>query len=125
MAVHSLRVRRHTPDGIQVVGFFQTMNKAFTLANKRMRETGNVFWIERRPPLGRGWEIAKELAPEVQTPIENAISRGKLPKVQDANGRKGQVLSYIRPTREVRVAWLDVEKPGKGEVMAVDQLSMR
>lgn len=125
MAYHPFRVRRLTEDGPKVVGHFQTIGKAATFASKRMRETGSVFKIERRPPMSFGWETATEFVPEVQSPIEAAIARGQRPKVQDTNGRKGQVLSYIRPTREVRVAWQGVEKAGKGEVMPVDQLSLR
>jgi hypothetical protein len=125
MAVHNVRVRRNTRNGPQVVGFFESISKAHTYAAKRMRETGNLFRIERRPILSSSWETAMELVPETHTAIEAAIARGKLPKVVDGMGRKGQVLSYIRPARAVRVAWLDVEQPGHGEVVAVDQLSMR
>jgi hypothetical protein len=125
MAVHNVRVRRNTRNGPQVVGFFETLGKAHTYAAKRAHETGNLFRIERRPAHSSSWETAMELAPETQTPIEAAIARGKLPRVQDAKGRKGQVLSYIRPARAVRVAWLDVDSPGSGEVIAVDQLTLR
>lgn len=125
MAVHNVRVRRNTRNGPQVVGFFESIGKAHTYAAKRMKETGNLFRIERRPVMSTSWETAMELVPETYTPIEAAIARGTLPKVQDAKGRKGQVLSYIRPARAVRVAWLDVTMPGHGEVIDVDQLSLR
>jgi hypothetical protein len=125
MAVHNFRVRRNTQNGPQVVGFFKTFGKAHTFANMRMKETGNLFRIERQPYLSTSWETAMELVPETQTAIEAAIARGKMPKVQDAAGRKGQVRSYSRATREVRVAWLDMEHPGKGEVVSVGQLSVR
>lgn len=124
MANHRFRVRRNTREGLEVVGFFETVGKAATMANKRMRETGMVCRIERRAPLGY-WETAMELVPATSTAIEAAISRGRLPKVQDASGRKGQVLSYISPTREVRVAWNDAENTRTGEVVKVDQLSIR
>lgn len=125
MASHTFRVRRNTPDGLKVVGFFGTIGKANAFAGKRMRETGNLFRIERRIPLGTGWEIAIELMPDTKSPVEGAIARGRLPKVQDANGRKGQVLSYIRPSREVWVAWTDAGRPGKGDLVPVDQLTLR
>jgi hypothetical protein len=124
MANQQFRVRRHSQKGLQVVGSFDTIGKASTLASKRMRETGNVFRIERRS-VNRGWEIAMELVPLTTTAIEAAIARGNLPKVAGAEGRKGQVLSYVRPTREVRVAWLDVEEPGIGELVSVEQLTVR
>lgn len=124
MAYHPFRVRRLTEDGPKVAGHFQTIGKAVTFAGKRMRETGTVFKVERRPPMGFGWETATELVPATSSLIEAAIARGQRPKVQDANGRKGQVLSYVRPTREVRVAWADDENARKGEAVAVDQLSL-
>ncbi len=125
MAVHRYRVRRHTKDRLEVCAFFPTIGKAQAYATRRVRETGSVHRIEHHPPLKKGWEVACELAPDLPTEIERLIARGKLPKVQNADGRKGRVLSYIRPTRQVRVAWLDVEKPGKGEVVPVDELSLR
>lgn len=125
MAVHNFRVRRSTQDGPQVVGFFDTYEQAIRYASRRMRETGSVHRVERRPPYKRSWQVAAELVPKVPSPIEAAIARGKLPQVKDGAGRKGRVLSYIRPTREVRVAWNDVESPGRGEVVPVDQLTLR
>lgn len=124
MAVHNYRVRRNTQEGPTVVGFFRNMKIAHRVARKRMRETGNLFRIERKTQAG--WETALELAPEVVTSIEGALVRGHLPKVQEkASGRKGKVLSYIAPRREVRVAWLDVEEPGRGEPVPVDSLALR
>jgi|GEM_PF-6657255 len=125
MAVHNFRVRRSTQDGPQVVGFFATFEQALRFAKKRARETGVVHRVERRVPFKKSWEIAGEAVPAVPSPIEAAIARGKLPCVQDGAGRRGRVLSYIRPTREVRVAWNDVENPGRGEVVPVDQLTLR
>ncbi|HEY8345733.1 MAG TPA: hypothetical protein VIL07_00455 [Symbiobacteriaceae bacterium] len=124
MAVHNFRVRRCTLDGPQVVGFFDTYGRALRYATRRARETGSVHRVEGRPPLGKGWQTVREVVPEVASPIEAAIARGKLPRVQDASGRQGRVLSYIRPTREVRVAWDDVANPGRGEVIPVDQLTL-
>ncbi len=125
LANHRFRVRRNTRKGVEVVGFFDSITKATTLAAKRMRETGMVYRVERRIPMESGWETAMELVPETGSPIEAAIARGRLPKVQDGAGRKGQVLSYIRPTHEVRVAWLDSANSGAGDVVKVDQLSLR
>jgi len=124
MAVHNFRVRRSTQDGPQVVGFFATFEQAMRYAKRRARETGAVHRVERRPPFKKSWETAAEAVPEVPSPIEAAIARGKLPVVQDRAGRRGRVLSYIRPAREVRVAWHDVENPGKGEVVPVDHLTL-
>lgn len=124
MSVHNYRVRRNTQKGPTVVGFFRNMEVALRLARKRMRETGNLFRVERRTQ--KGWETALELAPDVSTPIERLIARGHLPGVQaTASGRKGRVLSYVAPTREARVAWLDVETPGRGELVHVDGLELR
>lgn len=124
MATHRFRVRRNTPKGLAVVGFFQNIGVAHRVASKRMRETGNMFRIERKTSLG--WETALELAPQIETAIERELSRGRLPKVQErGTGRKGQVLSYMRPSREVRVVWLDVETPGRGATVSVATLELR
>lgn len=120
MANHRFRVRRNTRDGLAVIGFFDSITKAAALANKRVRETGAVYRIERRPIMNAGWETAMELVPDTATAIEASIARGRLPRVQDAAGRQGQVLSYIRPTREVRVAWAE----GAAESVPVDRLSL-
>lgn len=125
MAVHNFRVRRSTQDGPQVVGFFESYEKAIRYAKRRVQETGVVHRVERRPPMAKGWQIAAELVPEVSSPVEAAIARGKMPRVQDQSGRPGRVIAYIRPTREVRVVWNDVADPGKGEVVKADQLALR
>lgn len=124
MAVRNFRVRRCTPDGLKVDRFFGTYENAIRYATRRARETGAVYRVEGHPTHGKGWQIVREVVPAVSSPIEEAIARGKFPAVRDASGRQGRVLSYIRPARQVRVAWQDVENPGRGEPVPVNQLTL-
>lgn len=125
MAAHRFRVRRNTAKGPEVIGFADSFKKAHAMAAQQMRKTGSVQRIERRPPLGIGWETALELVPHTTTDLEAALARGRMPKVQDATGRKGQMLSFNRITRQARVAWLDPGAPDRGESVPIDQLSLR
>lgn len=124
MAIPGFRVRRNTAEGPTVVGHFWSMKVAQRYARKRFRETGNVMRIERRTE--HGWETATELAPQVTSPVEAQVARAKLPKVQEkGTGRKGQMLSYMAAQRQARVAWLDQEHPGRGELVSIDNLELR
>lgn len=125
MADHKYRVRQSTPAGIKVIGFYDTFAKASADAARRTKKTGTVHRVEHRPHLRTSWETAQELTPQTRSAVEAEVARGRLPQVQDSAGRKGRVLGYVRGERQARVAWLDVEKPGRGERIAVDQLSLR
>lgn len=115
------RVRRPAKGG-QVMTELRTntLLKALRTARQVVRETQRAVRIERK--VHHGWETAMELMPEVRNPVEAALARGHLPRVQTRAGQPGRVVAYIRPRRTCRVEWIN----GSGtDEIAVDDLELR
>lgn len=114
------RVRRATEDGLIRECEVDRLAKAMRVARQVLRESGRAVRVERK--VDHGWETAVELFPEVRSAVEAQIARGRLPRVQDAAGRRGQVVAFVRPTRECWVEWLD---SGSKEKVPAAELTLR
>jgi hypothetical protein len=66
--------------------------------------------------------VERRGGPRLLSTVEELIAAGQMPRVTDAAGRLGRILSYHPPTRQARVAWVDQENPGLGELVPVEHL---
>lgn len=114
------RVRRATFAGPVQECTVDRLAKAVRVARQALRETGRAVWIERK--VDHGWETAMELFPAVANPVERELARGARPRVQDAAGRPGRVLSFLTHTRE---CWVEWGGSGQREKVPVDALRLR
>lgn len=114
------RVRQATVNGPRRECEVDRLGKAMRVARQVARESGRAVRIERK--VSHGWETATEIVPDVRTAVELEIARGRMPRVQDAQGRRGWVQSFASHSREAWVEWQDA---GTRQKVAVDALTLR